>query len=86
MAVSYGFYNSLNGDRKYDALQMSSIFDGIIRDGVFMYVTGQMLVSADGSSMTVQVAPGRAWFNHTWTLNDTILPIIIPQSKVGFTG
>lgn len=82
MAVTYGFYNSFNGDRRYDALQMSSIFDGIIRDGVFMYVTGQMLVTADGSSMFVRVAPGRAWFNHTWTLNDAILPVEIPLSEV----
>lgn len=82
MAVTYGFYNSLNGDRKYDALQMSSIFDGIIRDGVFMYVGDQMLVSADGESMTVRVASGRAWFNHTWTLNDAILPIQIPLSEL----
>lgn len=82
MAVTYGFYNSFNGDRKYDAIQMSSIFDGIIRDGVFIYVTGQMKVTADGDSMMVKVAPGRAWFNHTWTLNDAILPITIPQSEV----
>lgn len=82
MAVTYGFYNSFNGDRRYDALQMSSIFDGIIRDGVFMYVTDRLLVSADGASMFVRVAPGRAWFNHTWTLNDAILPVAIPQSEV----
>ena len=38
MTVSYGFYNSLNGDRKYNARHMSMIFDGIIRDGVFMSI------------------------------------------------
>ncbi len=43
MSVTFGFYNSVNGDRKYDAIQMSSIFDGIIRDGVF-----QHLVQHDG--------------------------------------
>ena len=30
MAVTYGFYNSLNGDRKYDAKQFSSVFDGLL--------------------------------------------------------
>ena len=34
MALTYGFYNSKNGDRKYDAVAMSRMFDGIIRDGV----------------------------------------------------
>lgn len=27
MSVSSGFFNSLNGDRKYNAAQMSAIFD-----------------------------------------------------------
>ena len=35
MSVSSGFFNSLNGDRKYNAAQMSAIFDGLIIDGVF---------------------------------------------------
>ena len=36
MAVTYGFYNSSNGDRKYNALQFSRLFEGIIRDGGFL--------------------------------------------------
>lgn len=82
MSVSYGFYNSKNGDRKYDAIQMSSIFDGIIVDGMLQHYGGRMIVSADGQDMTVRVATGRAWFNHTWTLNDAILPLTVPQSEV----
>ena len=35
MSVTSGFFNSLNGDRRYNAEQMSSIFDGIINDGIF---------------------------------------------------
>lgn len=69
MSVTFGFYNSLNGDRKYDAIQMSSIFDGIIRDGIFMSI-GECLVVKENSGLTLKVMPGRAWFNHTWTLND----------------
>ena len=30
MAGTYGFYNSINGDRTYSAEQMVSIFDGIM--------------------------------------------------------
>lgn len=81
MAVTYGFYNSLNGDRRYDAIQMSSIFDGIILDGVFQHYGNRLVVSAS-SGMTVHVATGRAWFNHTWTLNDSVLPLTIPQSEL----
>ena len=81
MSLTYGFYNSLNGDRKYDANQLSSIFDGIIGDGVFATVGSAMAVTAY-SGLTVRVGTGRAWFNHTWTLNDTILPITAEASEL----
>lgn len=79
--LTYGFYNSKDHDRTYDAIQMSSIFDGIVRDGIFMSIGDCFRVKQD-SGMTVLVSPGRAWFNHTWTLNDASLPITIPQSEV----
>ena len=36
MSLTSGFFDSLNGDRKYNTLQLSSIFDGIISEGVCM--------------------------------------------------
>lgn len=69
MAFSYGFYNSLNGDRKYDAEDISRMFDGIITDGVIGSVGDSFAVKAS-SGNTVSVSSGRAWFNHTWTYND----------------
>lgn len=81
MSLTYGFYNSLNGDRKYDATQMSTIFDGIIENGVFAKIGSAMTVTAD-SGLTVKVGTGRAWFNHTWTLNDAILPITAEASEL----
>lgn len=84
MALTYGFYNSLNGDRKYHAEQMSSIFDGVINDGIFAGIGEQLAVGA-GSGMQVIVKSGRAWFNHTWTLNDgnLTLPIDAADSNLG---
>lgn len=79
--LTYGFYNSLNHDRRYDAEQVSSIFDGIIKDGVYMAI-GNHLNVIQGTGMMILVDTGRAWFNHTWTLNDARLPIMIPQSEV----
>lgn len=81
MSVTYGFYNSLNGDRKYNAEQISSIFDGLIVDGVFASIGTAFAVKAAGG-LTVNVGIGRAWFNHTWTLNDSILPLTAPESEV----
>ena len=81
MSVSCGFYNSLNGDRKYDAIQMSQIFDGIVNDGVYMSI-GDHLNVTPNAGMTVSVGTGRAWFNHTWTLNDAILPLTLDDAEV----
>ena len=84
MAVTYGFYNSLNKDRMYNAEQMSSIFNGIITDGVFSTV-GDALMTVAGTGMQVIVKPGRAWFNSTWTLNDAQLPLDVPAADVSLT-
>lgn len=81
MALTYGFYNSQDGDRKYDAVQMSSIFDGIIEDGIFQSIGTAMAVTAS-TGKTVVVGVGRAWFDHTWTLNDSGHPIELPESEV----
>ena len=81
MSVTCGFYNSLNGDRKYDAAQVSSIFDGLIIDGVFASIGTAFAVKAAGG-LTVNVGIGKAWFNHTWTLNDSILPMTAPEAEV----
>ena len=81
MSVTSGFFNSLNGDRKYNAEQMSAIFDGIINDGVFASVGTAFAVSADSGNV-VMVGIGRAWFNSTWVLNDAILPITADESEI----
>lgn len=81
MSVSSGFFNSLNGDRKYNAAQMSAIFDGLIIDGVFASIGTAFAVKAAGG-LTVNVGIGKAWFDHTWTVNDSILPMIAPEAEV----
>lgn len=84
MAVTYGFYNSLNKDRVYNAEQMSSIFNGIITDGVFASIGGSLMPIA-GTGMQVIVKTGKCWFNSTWTLNDALLPLDIPTADVSLT-
>ena len=81
MSVSSGFFNSLNGDRKYNAAQMSAIFDGLNIDGVFASIGTAFAVKAAGG-LTVNVGIGKAWFDHTWTVNDSILPMTAPEAEV----
>jgi len=80
MAVTYGFYNSLDGDRKYNASQISALFEGIIHDGIFESIGTAMRVTP-GTGLNVSVGIGRAWFNNTWTDNDAtvIVPINTPD-------
>ena len=81
MTITYGFYNSVSGDRVYDAIDVSSMFDGVIIDGVFETI-GDALETTDGTGMNVVVGPGKAWFDHTWTLNDAALTLAIAASDV----
>ena len=81
MSVTSGFFNSFNGDRKYNAEQISDIFNGIINDGVFASVGTAFGVQAS-NGITINVGVGRAWFNGKWILNDAILPIACDISEV----
>lgn len=81
MAVSCGFYNSINHDRVYDAVQFGEMFDGLINDGVYATIGYGMTVSVV-SGMTVRVRSGRAWFNKTWTVNTADYPLAIPAADV----
>ena len=54
MSVTFGFYNSKEGDRRYDAIQMSSIFDGIIQDGILQHV-GTAMVVKESEAMIINV-------------------------------
>lgn len=69
--LTYGFFNSLNGDRKYDANQFSGLFDGILYDGVFKDIGEcfKVSVDTDNPGRTLLIGTGRAWFNHTWSYN-----------------
>lgn len=81
MALSYGFFNSLDGDRKYDAKQMAQIFDGILNDGVFQSI-GEYFATKPGTGLQVKVGSGRAWFNSTWTLSDADIPLSLAVADV----
>lgn len=76
MALTYGFFNSQNGDRKYNADDMSEYFNGLVSDGVYESVGNAMVVTA-GSGMSVNVGSGRALINCKWLKNDSSYNVII---------
>ena len=81
MAWTYGFFNSVNGDRLYNAYQMSSIFEGLISNGVYESV-GNKLAVQPNSGMTIQVSTGRGWFNKHWVNNDSDIMLTLEGSDV----
>lgn len=81
MALSFGFYNSIGGDRKYNAEEMGYIIDCIITNGVFAD-QGEIFATVPGNGLQVIVKPGMAWFNTTWTVLDTMLPLNLTPPDV----
>lgn len=80
MAITYGFFNSLNGDRTYDADQMSEYFDGLISNGVYESVGGGLQVLAVSEGMAVNVSTGRALINCKWLNNSAVLTLDITSA------
>lgn len=68
--VTYGFFDSINGDRRYNADQMSEYFKGLIGDGIYESIGDAFVVEA-GSGMNVTVGSGRAVIDCKWLDNDS---------------
>lgn len=78
--LRYGFFNSNNGDRTYDANDMSRLFEGIITDGVFAGVRDEFKIEPIADQLSVKVRPGRAWFNGIWIDSDSDITFAITQN------
>lgn len=80
--ITYGFFDSENGDRRYNADQMSRYFDGLITDGVYESVGDAFVVQA-ATGMNVSVGSGRAIIDCKWLDNSsTVLVNISPADLV----
>ena len=80
MAITYGYFNSVDGDRVYDANQMSEYFQGLISDGVYEKVDNALVVRA-GGGMSVNVDTGRAIIKGRWLKNDAVHNIEITAAN-----
>lgn len=78
--ITYGFFNSVSGDRKYNAEQMTRYFDGLIGNGVFESVGNALQVVA-GGGMTVNVKTGRAMIDCHWMQNDSLYSVEITPAN-----
>jgi len=69
MAIRSGFFNSINGDRKYGAERFAEYFASFIGNGVFPNPGNGLQVMAN-NDMTVTVKAGKAWINGYILIND----------------
>ena len=84
MSLTYGFFNSKNHDRMYSADDMAGFLDGIVDDGVYAAIGDKFFVSPY-NGMDIQVGTGRAWFDHTWTLNTSNIILTVPDPDPIYT-
>lgn len=82
MSWEYGFFNSVNGDRLYNADHMSHIFEGLITDGIYESVGNKLAVELASESMTIQINTGRGWFNNRWVNNSSLYQLSLETSDV----
>lgn len=81
MAITSGFFNSINGDRTYDADQISDYFLKLISNGVFATPSNAMQVQA-GGGMIVNVSAGWGFINCKWINNSSPYSLQIDAADV----
>lgn len=81
MAVTYGFFNSLNSDRLYNADQMSNYFKGLITDGVYESVDDAMIVKTT-TGMDITIGKGRAIIDCKWINADAPVEMTLNNAHV----
>lgn len=76
MAIKYGFFNSIGGDRKYNADDIGRYLMGMVSSGVYAEkATSLQVLAADG--MRVEVQPGRAMLDYHYMENDSPLTLTL---------
>lgn len=81
MSWTSGFFNSVGGDRTYNADQINNIFEGLITNGVYNKVGNQMAVQAN-NGMTIQINTGRGVFGGHWVKNEAVHLLTLEESDV----
>lgn len=76
MSVQSGFFNSVNGDRVYNADSISNFFDGVLDEGVFKNYDGELAVTA-GADLSVNVAGGKVMLLSKFILNTGQLHLVL---------
>lgn len=80
MTIKYGFFNSVDGDRKYNADDIGRYLYGLVSSGIYADETDSLQVLANGG-MQIAVQPGRAMLDYHYMENDE--PLVLELSAGG---
>lgn len=83
MAERSGFYDSVMGDRRYNADDMAQPYNGLITNGIYAGV-GEALKVTKSGTRTLRVGTGRAWINSKWYYNDSPITFEVPASDPNY--
>lgn len=81
MAIRSGFFNSIGGDRLYDASKFAEYFAAFIGTGVFPDPTTSLQIQVD-TGMNVKIKAGKAWINGYILVSDADYTLAIPTEAV----
>lgn len=80
--ITSGFFNSVDGDRKYYADEINSFFEGLVGKGVFQRVGGGMCVHKNGN-MQIYVDTGKLTDSRgRWMKNDAKYVLTVDRADV----
>lgn len=80
MAIKCGFFNSVDGDRTYNADDMSNYFEGLVSNGVYETVGNACIVKSLGN-LTLSIGIGRAILNNKWVKIDSPQTVTISPHR-----
>lgn len=81
MALKYGFFDSVDGDRKYTADDISNFFIKLISDGVFPTPATNLQV-VEASGMSVNVSAGWGFIRCKYVYNTTYEALTIEPADL----
>lgn len=79
--ITFGFFDSVDGDRKYSADDISNFFEMLIPDGVMAEPENTLQV-CESSGLTVKVLPGWGFIGRKWIHNDAELFLTLDQPDI----
>lgn len=84
MAITSGFFNSIDDDRLYNAEDMTTYFEGLVSDGVYESIDDALIVLSTGG-MSVSVGAGRALVKLHWLRNSEPYSLQISAADVQYS-